>query len=238
MPELLGSFAAGALSVLAPCVLPLAPIILASALQAHRLGPLAMSGGLATSFTLSGMLLGSLGLAAGLEPGSMRILGGALMVGFGALLVVGPLHARFANVVAPVSGTADVFSQRFDVNGLAGQFAIGSLLGIVWAPCTGPTLGVAITLASRQESFARVGVVMLMFGIGAAAPLLMLAYGSRRMLLERRGQMLTVARVSRSVMGGVLLAIGLLVLTGLDKHVESFLVAISPDWLITLTTSI
>jgi hypothetical protein len=58
------------------------------------------------------------------------------------------------------------------------------------------------------------------------------------MLLERRGQMLTVARVSRSVMGGVLLAIGLLVLTGLDKHVESFLVAISPDWLITLTTSI
>jgi len=238
VPELLASYAAGLLSVLAPCVLPLAPIILASALQAHRFGPLAMSGGLVASFTLSGMVLGSIGLAAGFGSGTTRIAAGALMLGFGALLVAAPLQARFAGVVAPVSGTAELFSRRFEANSLAGQFAIGSLLGIVWAPCTGPTLGVAITLASRQESLVRVSLVMLAFGIGAATPLLLLAYGSRRILLERRKQVLSVAQAGRWVLGGVLLAIGLLVITGLDKHVEALLVSWSPDWLIELTTSI
>jgi cytochrome c-type biogenesis protein len=238
VPELLGSYAAGVLSVLAPCVLPLAPIILASALQAHRFGPLAMSGGLVASFTLSGMVLGSVGLAAGLGSGTTRIAAGVLMLVFGALLVIAPLQARFAGVVAPVSATAELFSQRFDANSLAGQFAIGSLLGIVWVPCTGPTLGVAITLASRQESLARVSLVMLAFGIGAVTPLLLLAYGSRQVLLERRKQVLSVAQAGRWVMGGVLLAMGLLVITGLDKHVEALLVSLSPDWLIELTTSI
>jgi cytochrome c biogenesis protein CcdA len=197
-----------------------------------------MSGGLVASFTLSGMVLGSIGLAAGFGSGTARIAAGALMLGFGALLVAAPLQARFAGVVTPVSGAAELFSQRFDASSLAGQFAIGSLLGIVWAPCTGPTLGVAITLASRQESLVRVSLVMLAFGIGAVTPLLLLAYGSRRILLERRKQVLSVAQAGRWVMGGVLLAIGVLVITGLDKYVEALLVSLSPDWLIELTTSI
>ncbi len=238
MIELIASFVAGALSVLAPCVLPLAPVILASALQVHRLGPLAMSGGLLAAFTLSGAILGSVGLAAGIGVGTARIAAGALMLAFGAILLVGPLQARFAAMVAPVSGSAGLLSQRFDANSLAGQFAIGSLLGFVWAPCTGPTLGVAITLASRQESLVHVGLVMFMFGLGAVAPLLLLAYGSRRFLLDRRERVLALAQFSRWAMGGIMMFVGFLVITSLDKHIESFLVSISPDWLIELTTSI
>ncbi len=238
MVELIASFAAGMLSVLAPCILPLAPVILASALQAHRFGPLAMSGGLIATFTVSGAILGSIGLAAGFSAGPARIAAGALMLGFGALLLVGPLQVRFATVVAPVSGSAGLLSQRFDSSSLAGQFAIGSLLGLVWAPCTGPTLGVAITLASRQESLARVGLIMLAFGLGTVSPLLLLAYGSRRFLLDRRKRVLALAQFGRWAMGGILMLVGFLVVTSLDRQIESFLVSISPDWLIDLTTSI
>lgn len=238
MVELIASFAAGMLSVLAPCILPLAPVILASALQAHRFGPLAMSGGLIATFTVSGAILGSIGLAAGFSAGPARIAAGALMLGFGALLLVGPLQARFATVMAPVSGSAGLLSQRFDSNSLVGQFAIGSLLGLVWAPCTGPTLGVAITLASRQESLARVGLIMLAFGLGTVSPLLLLAYGSRRFLLDRRERVLALAQFGRWAMGGILMLVGFLVVTSLDRQIESFLVSISPDWLIDLTTSI
>jgi cytochrome c biogenesis protein CcdA len=238
MTELVASYAAGLLSVLAPCVLPLAPVILASALQAHRLGPLAMSGGMVVAFTLSGAILGSIGLAAGLGAGTARMAAGVLMLGFGVLLLVGPLQARFAALVAPVSGTAEVLSRRFDPNGLTGQFSIGSLLGFVWVPCTGPTLGVAITLASRHESLTRVALVMLAFGLGAVSPLLLLAYGSRRLLVDKRERVLAFARVGRWAMGGVLVLIGFLVVTALDKRIESFLVLVAPDWLIELTTSI
>lgn len=238
MTELIASFAAGLLSVLAPCVLPLAPLILASALQAHRLGPLAMTGGLVTAFALSGAILGSIGLAVGLGSGTGRMAAGVLMLGFGALLVAGPLQARFAALLAPVSGKADVLSRRIDASGLAGQFAIGSLLGFVWAPCTGPTLGVAITLASRQESLIRVAMVMSAFSIGAVLPLLILAYGSRRLLMERRERVLALAQFGRWAMGGALMLIGFLVVSTLDKRIESYLVSITPDWLIDLTTSI
>jgi len=234
--EFFVSFAAGVLSLLAPCVLPLAPMIVASSLQAHRLGPVAMAAGLALAFALSGTLLAGATLALGLGPEAMRTGAAVLMLGFGAVLVAPTLQLRLATAMGPVAGSADAWSRRVDPSTLGGQFAAGALLGLVWAPCTGPTLGVAITLASQNDSLPRAAAIMLAFALGATAPLLALAYGARRLFVQRRETLLRLGQIGKLAMGWVLILLGALVLSGLDKWIEARLAAAMPDWLVELTT--
>jgi cytochrome c biogenesis protein CcdA len=121
-------------------------------------------------------------------------------------------------------------------SGLLGQFLIGGLLGAVWVPCTGPTLAAAITLASRGEDLGRAGTVMVAFGLGAALPLLLVAYGSRRALVARHRVLEALGRLGTPVMGAALLVIGVLTLSGLDKRVETQVLDRMPEWLVALTT--
>lgn len=87
---------AGALSTLAPCVLPLVPILVGSALLAHRLGPLALAAGLGLSYAGVGLLLASAGSVAGIGQDTLKAAGAAILVAFGAVLLVPALQARFA----------------------------------------------------------------------------------------------------------------------------------------------
>jgi len=112
------------------------------------------------------------------------------------------------------------------------------LLGAIWSPCVGPTLGAASLLAAQGESLAYVSATMLVFGVGAALPLLLLGLMSRETLARWRGRLLTVGSGGRQLLGGLLLVIGLLVLTGLDKRAEIWLIEASPNWLTRLTTSL
>ena len=77
---------------------------------------------------------------------------------------------------------------------------------------------------------------MTVFGLGAAAPLLALAYGSRQAVLGRRDGLKRLATLAKPVLGFVLVAVGLLVLTGLDKTLETRLTDVMPEWLLELTT--
>lgn len=230
------SFVAGTLSVLSPCVLPILPIVVASALQQHRLGPVALSGGFAVSSTATGLFFASLGFAAGVDRDVMRVATAVLMGLAGLVLLVPRLQEGFARLAAPVASGAGALTARLPA-GLLGQGILGVLLGAIWTPCTGPTLGAAITLASRSESLGRAGVVMFMFGIGAMVPVLAIAYGSRRALGGGAG-FARLAAIGKPVMGVFLLLIGALTVTGVDKRVEAWMVDHMPEWLITLTTSV
>jgi cytochrome c-type biogenesis protein len=121
--------------------------------------------------------------------------------------------------------------------GLGGQFLLGVLLGAVWTPCTGPTLAGAIALASRSESLGHAGAVMAIFSIGAAVPVLALAYASR-VTLQRRQSWAGVFTVGKSIVGALLLLVGVLTLTGADKRIEAWMVERMPPWLLQLTTAL
>src|SRR5262249_44224750 len=129
-------FVAGALSTLSPCVLPLLPILLTSALQQHALGPLALAGGLAGSFAGMGLFPATLGLAVGLDASALRLIGAVLMLALGIVLLVPALQERFAEVAGPATVWAGGLLQRLPSAGLAAQLLIGLVMGVVWAPCT------------------------------------------------------------------------------------------------------
>ncbi len=227
---------AGVLSVLSPCVLPLLPIVLGTAASAHRLGPVALAIGLALSFTVIGLFVATIGFAAGLDTGVFRTISAILLIGVGLVLLVPRLQEQFALAAAPVSNWAGGYTDDFTPGSLAGQFGLGLLLGAVWSPCVGPTLGAASVLAAKGEDLAQVALTMLVFGIGAALPLMLLGFVSREAMMRWRGRLMETGSVGKTLLGVLLVAVGLLVATNLDKRLETILVDASPAWLTELTT--
>ena len=232
------SLLAGTLSVLSPCVLPLAPIVLASAVIAHRLGPYALAAGLALSFAAIGVLLASVGASLGIDQTVLQNIAAALLIIFGIVLLSTRLQARFATATSRISGTGQQALARVSVNGVWGQFILGLLLGIVWTPCVGPTLGAAITLASQGQSLGRVSLQMALFGIGAGIPLMLLGSLSRQAMTRARGTLLLAGKIGKQGLGAVMVLLGVLIISGGDKLVQTWLVQVSPDWLVRLTSSI
>ena len=227
---------AGLLSTLSPCVLPLVPIVIATALGEHRFGPIALAAGLALSFVAIGLLVATVGFAVGLDEQVFRAIGAVLLILLGAVLLVPRLQLELATAAGPIGNWAQAQAGGFSTRGLSGQFAVGVLLGAVWSPCVGPTLGTASVLAARAENLVTVALTMLAFGIGAALPLLAIGMVSREALARWRSRLLTAGSGGRVLLGVVLVGIGALILSGLDKRIETILVEASPAWLTELAS--
>ena len=227
---------AGLLTTLSPCVLPLIPILVGSAVTAHRLGPWALAGGVAISFTVAGVFLASVGASLGLDGETFREVAALLLVVFGLILLSGRLQTLFARATAGLSGSGHTLLSRFTLDGLGGQFALGSLLGVVWSPCVGPTLGAAITIASQGRNLAQISLLMAVFGIAASTPLLLIGSLSRASLLRLRGSLDRAGQLGKQVLGIALLLLGLLILSHADRGLEAWLLDHSPAWLTALTT--
>jgi cytochrome c biogenesis protein CcdA len=229
-------FLAGLLSTLSPCVLPIIPILLGSATNAHPRAPLALAGGLAVSYALIGTGLAWAGSALDLDASLFRSAGAVILGLFGLVLMSGSLQQRFAIATSGVGNAGNKLISRMNLDGLIGQFAIGLVLGVVWSPCVGPTLGAAVVLASQGTHLPQVALLMGIFGIGAALPIVALAYVSRSAMLKMRGKLMQAGKTGKVILGAVLIALSALILSGTDKAMESWLVDHSPSWLTSLTT--
>jgi len=227
---------AGALSILSPCVLPLIPIVIGTATASHRFGALALALGLAISFTAVGMFVATIGFAIGLDADWFRALAAAMLILFGVILLSARMQQRFAGATAALSNLGNRWLETIGVGGLGGQFAVGLLLGMVWVPCVGPTLGAAATLASQGNNLTGVALVMVSFGLGAGLALGIIGSLSRRLLASTRGNLLNVGVLGKHVLGATLIVVGVSIFAGWDKSIETWLVANSPAWLTALTT--
>ena len=232
------AFGAGALTILSPCVLPIVPIVLASAARQSRFAPLALAAGLVASFTIAGFLVASLGAASGFDGEIVRQVGAAILLIVGLVLAVPALQRGLTVAATPLAHWASRKQAGLEQYGLAGQAAIGVLLGLVWSPCVGPTLGAATVLAAQGENLGEVALVMLFFGLGIAAVLVALAFATRSLLMRWRDKMMTAGNSGRRFLGGLIIVIAILILTGFDRVIEGVLVQASPVWLTDLTTAI
>lgn len=230
------AFVAGLVTILNPCVLPLVPILVGSALGKARGGPLALAAGLVTSFTLFGFTVIAFGYSLGIDERLVRMFAGGLLAIAGVVLLVPQAQAALSAAAAPLTNAGNQQLERVSSDGIIGQYLVGLLLGLVWAPCVGPTLGVAIAAASQGESLASAFLIFLTFGMGVATSILAFAYGSRRALGERGKALRTLARYAKPIFGAALLIVGLMVLTGFDKVIEIFVLDILPEELVAFTT--
>lgn len=232
------AFLAGLLTTLSPCVLPLIPIVLAGAVAEHRLAPLALAGGVTLSFTAIGLFVATIGFSLGLDLDLFRKIAAILLVAVGLVLLVPRLQLQFATAAGPASNWAEQHFGGFSTSGMGGQFGVGLLLGAVWTPCVGPTLGAASLMAAKGENLGIVALMMLAFGLGTSLPLLALAMVSREALMRWRGRMLKTARTLKIGLGALLIAFGVFTLTGYDRAVQTELTGMAPTWLVRLTTAL
>lgn len=225
------AYVAGLLTLINPCVLPLLPIIIASAMQQTRLGPVALAAGLIVSFTVVGVVVTAFGHLIGLTPELLNQIAAILMIVFGLVLLVPRASGFFAQLATPMAGGANARLEQAEGSGVRGQFGIGILLGAVWSPCIGPTLGGAISLAASGTGLSQAAVTMLFFGFGVSTMLLALAYGSREVLAKRQGHLMKAMPWARPLMGITLLIVGVALLLRVNHYIDTWLLDHMPIWL-------
>ena len=230
------AFLAGVLTILSPCILPILPIVLGAASSEHRLGPVALALGLATGFAALGLLIATVGFSLGLDPAIFRTTSAILLLGFGLILLVPAAQRRMQAMLAPVGNWANSHTSGFRGGGFAGQYGLGLLLGAVWSPCVGPTLGAATLLASQGEALGEAGLVMLLFGIGISIPLLAIGLTGRQVMARMRGGLGKAAGYGKLLLGLGMVIAAVLVLTGWDKVAEIWFLDHGPAWATTWST--
>lgn len=227
---------AGILSTLSPCVFPLLPLVIGAATATHRSGAFWLAGGVALSFTAAGLFIATVGFAIGLDQNVFRTASAILLMLLGVALLSTALQARLGAAAGGLSSAGDRLIRRLVLTSGRGQFLVGVLLGLVWSPCAGPTLGAASLLAAQRKDLVSVATVMFAYGVGTTLPILMVALLSREALLRWRGRMISAGHLGKITIGVCAVTVGALILTGVDRSIEAGLVSASPAWLTNLTT--
>jgi len=230
------AFVAGLLTTLSPCVLPVLPMVAASATGRSRWGLVTLIAGLALTFTVIGVALASSGQLFGMDDRTLRPAAGVLMAVIGLILLSSQLRdalARITGVLGNASGNA---LTRIRSDHPVAQLGVGMLMGIAWSPCVGPTLGAAIGLAASGGGTTGAALVMSVFSVAAVLPLAIVGLLGRGLLERHRQSLLHAGESGRTLMGWGLLLIGLLVVSGIDKWLEARFLVHMPEWLVELTT--
>jgi cytochrome c-type biogenesis protein len=208
---------AGILTVLSPCVLPILPILVGRSLQSHRYGPIALVIGLVAGFAVAGSAIGlSANWVTALANG-LRGVAIGLLLGLGLLAIFPTWSYRLFSYL-PMGR----WLKEPPRIGLWGEFWLGSQLGLLWTPCAGPVLGGILVLAAVDHQVMGAFWLLVGYGIGAALPLLAIAYAGRafsRRLLKLRSHSAKLQRI-----GGVAIAAtAIAILLGWDVQVQLWL---------------
>jgi cytochrome c biogenesis protein CcdA len=230
------SVAAGGLTTLSSCVFPILPLVVGGAVAGNRLAPLAMGAGMVASFALMGVLVGTLGGALGIDGDSVRVAGAVLLIAFGVVMLVPALNERFTRLMTPLAGFANRASSRVEGRSLAGAFALGALLGMIWSPCSGPLLASALTLVATEGNAAGGALILGLFGLGAAVPLVGIAYASRAGFAAKRDWVLAHIGKLKQAFGWLIVLVGIAILSGGDKWLEAQVTQRLPDAWVAITT--
>ena len=191
---------------------------------------LGVASGLALAFSLAGGVLSWLLIEAGLNSLIFRDFSAALLIIVGTVLISKTLSEKTSSLLSGFTARANTASVNFLEQWL-GPFGVGLMLGFVWLPCVGPTLGAAIALASRGQDLFLASMVMLSFGLGTATSLLIAATGLHSLFKKSAPRWFTLMMSRGKTLLGVLLCVlGMLVLTGLDLKFEALILPYLPDW--------
>lgn len=224
---------AGVVGILSPCVWPLVPVVTSAAATSGRSGPLFLALGLSLAFAVAGTLLTFLLVSVNLDPEFFRYIAAGFLIVVALTLLVPSLTDWLATRLSFLTGRFNATGPSGAVSSV-GQFGVGALLGVVWLPCVGPTLGAAIGLASLGQSFAMAFVVMLAYGVGTAAVLLLAGVVSGRLLARWRPSLISGGGMGKKILGWTLLLLGVLVLTGVDKILEAAAIRMLPEWVFSM----
>jgi cytochrome c-type biogenesis protein len=214
MIELLIAFAAGLISFLSPCVLPLIPgyISFISGASLNELVekkkiniiPLILfTLGFSTVFVIFGAAASYLGQVLLQNSQMLRIIAGLIIIIF-SLQLIGIINISFLNL------EKKIYTKKN--NNIWFSFIVGMAFGFGWTPCIGPILGSILALASTEETIIKAIILLCFYSLGLAIPFILSGYLMQRFLMFSKNFKKNINLVSK--IGGIILLItGILILT-------------------------
>jgi cytochrome c-type biogenesis protein len=203
MLNLVLALLAGIVTIAAPCTLPMLPILLgASVGHTGKARPAMIALGFVLSFSVTALLLGAITRIFDFDPNVLRTAAAALLIGFG-LLMIWPapfewLSIRFSGLVTNNATGMPSHQGTLSHQGNLGGFVLGTTLGLVWTPCAGPVLGSILTIVATSKDVAWASALLIIYAIGAAIPMLAIAYGGQAVTTRVRA----IARISPRLQQG------------------------------------
>jgi cytochrome c biogenesis protein CcdA len=232
---------AGFLSTLQPCVLPLIPIVFGGTVSQNRLAPIYIGLGMVMFYTLIGALTGFIEPMFGFEPSEFKKIGALMMIASGIILLAPHLFSGLRGVYSGVMSRLNQSSSTLSLDSPFACLLLGVILSLIWAPCAGPMLASALTLlttdiagdgGSTTAGVLQGSILLGLYGLGAAFPLVVLAYVTRSVFARWREGLLKAQGLLTKLLGIFFLVFGLLILTGVMAQVEIFILSILPEsWL-------
>ncbi len=225
-PSILIAFAAGVVTVASPCVLPLLPVILASSAQSGRLRPWGVLAGFILCFSAVTLALASIVNALGIQPDIVRTISATILIICGIVLMV----PRFSNLFErSTGGLATLAAKGPAGDGFGGGFVIGAGLGLFWTPCVGPVMASVLTLAMNQQVTLNAVLITLAFALGTALPMVGVILGGRA-IINRLSFLQANGDLIKKVFGGLLILVGIFLLTNFDRTIQIWLFDLFPGW--------
>lgn len=222
--------AAGMLTVGAPCVLPMLPVVLGASVAggpAQRTRPLFIALGFALSFAAVALLFSSFTQVLGVSPEGLRRFAAVLLLVFGVLTVWPKPFQWLSQQAGGVLNRAASLGMGASA-GNWGGLLLGLSLGAVWTPCAGPVLAAILTLIATEPPGVSTAVLLLAYSTGAALPMLAIAYGGQAAASHVRRISRHAHRVQQ-VFGVVVIAVALAMLLEVDGQVTAWLSQFYPS---------
>jgi cytochrome c-type biogenesis protein len=227
MPSMLNlvlALLAGVVTVAAPCTLPMLPILLgASVGHTNKVRPAMIALGFTMSFSMVALLLSAITRVFDFDPNHLRNAAAILLLGFG-LLMIWPAPFEWLAVRIGGWGGHSAASRQ----GAIGGFVLGTTLGLVWTPCAGPVLGSILTVIATSKDTAWASLLLVVYAIGAALPMLAIAYGGQAITTRVRSVAHIAPRLQQGF-GVIVIGFALLSYFQYDTLVVAWLTGFYPN---------
>ncbi len=167
---LLFSFLAGFITILAPCIWPLLPIVFSASSSGGKRKSLGITLGVMASFMIFTLGISYLVKIFPINPNSLRLVATIIIGLLGLSLLIPSLGARFEVLINNLLGPLQSKFKK-EGTGLGAGLVTGFSLGLVWAPCAGPILATIVTLSATQSVNIKVVAITLAYVLGLGIPL-------------------------------------------------------------------
>lgn len=225
MIQILFALLAGVLTIAAPCILPMLPILLGSSVgQQSKQRPLLIVSGFVVSFAGTALFLSFIIQHLGVSPDAIRNVAVFILAIF-AVLMIWP--TPFELLTVKMSGIINKANQAGSGSGNMSGLILGLVLGVIWTPCAGPVLGAILTLIATQTDSGKAALLLIAYAIGAGIPMLIITYGSQFITTKVRW-LAQYSRRLQQIFGVLVLLLAIAMYFQYDTKIQSKLIEYFP----------
>ena len=225
---ILFSFISGLVSILAPCIWPLLPIVLSSSASGGKKKPLGIVLGIVTSFTLITLSISYIIKIFHFDAEILRFFAVFVIGILGLSLIIPSFGAKLEFLVSIISSKFSSV-KKFSKEGFGTGFLVGLSLGIIWTPCAGPILATVATLASTRAVNIQIIFVTLSFMFGVSIPLFVLSILGAR-IFEKSKFLNKYTSLIQRIFGVVMIITSVIILFNFDKAIQAKLLDKFPSY--------